>query len=412
MATIHIDRDGFQTYTISQGGNTYILDRDVSLVVQSNPMVVLGAAAGTRLELNGQLIAGDLTSALTLSSNDSTVTIGRYGALMGNFGTTISGDNIAITNHGLVDGFNYGMQFSSLNADIVSDGTILGNVYGIIIGEQSARESSAIDNDGLIEGQTAIYTNAAHGTFRLGEDSRIIGETIAIRAISTVGGTTEVLNEGFIKTLDTTAYEGGGGVDTFINRGMIRGDVLLGGGNDFYDDRDGRTIGEVLGGAGSDTYMVSSYKTRVFEQESDEGTDTVRSNVTYLLEGHGEIETLILTGREKISGFGNTYDNRIVGNGADNKIDGGDGSDVLVGGAGRDTFIFEADRSADVIVDFENGKDLIRIVGSDAADFDDLELTRAGDNVEVRVFLGELFDTIVIENTRLRQIDAGDFMFT
>lgn len=414
MATIHIDRDGTFTYTITPANNTYILDRDISLVVQDHPMIVQASATNTTLELNGQMIAGGMTSALLLLADDSTVTVGRHGALMGNFGATIRGEDIAFTNHGLVDGFNYGMQFYSPNSTINNDGTILGNVYGIIIGENATKQSFAIDNDGLIEGgHIGIYTNAMHGTFVLGEHSRIIGESVAIQAISFAGGTTDVTNNGFMKTLETSAYEGGDGIDTFTNNGLIRGDVLLGGGNDVFNDRDGRTIGQVLGGTGSDTYIVSSYKTRVFELEAEDtnNNDTVRSSVTYLLEGHGEIETLILTGRENIAGFGNEINNTITGNRGNNKIDGGDGSDYLTGGAGRDTFIFWSDLQEDYIGDFENGIDKIEIRGFDTDSFEELELTQVGRDVQVGLISGEFGETIVIQNMKLRQIDAGDFIF-
>ena len=414
MATFHIDRDGFFTYTIVPANNTYILDRDISLVTEGSPMVVQASATNTTLKLNGQLVAGGLSSALVLSADDSTATVGRHGALMGNFGATIQGDRAEFTNHGLVDGFNYGMQLQGLTSSVLNDGTILGNVYGIIIGENATKQAFEIDNDGLIDsGHTGIYTNATHGAFLLGGDSRIIGETIAIRAVSFAGGTTDVINNGFMKTLDTTAYAGGDGIDTFINNGLIRGDVLLGGGDDFYNDRGGRTIGQVLGGAGSDIYVVSSYKTRIFEDESREANnnDIVRSSVTYLLDGHGEIETLVLTGRGNISGFGNEYDNVIIGNRGNNKIDGGDGSDDLTGGAGRDTFIFRPDLAEDHIRDFENGVDRIQIGGFEARRFEDLELTQAGRDVEIRLFSGEIGEVIVVQNVKLTQIDAGDFIF-
>lgn len=52
----------------------------------------------------------------------------------------------------------------------------------------------------------------------------------------------------------------------------------------------------------------------------------------------------------------------VNGNGGDDHLAGGDGKDVLTGGQGADVFVFYTElskKNADVIVDFEQGKDLI-----------------------------------------------------
>ncbi|WP_144051421.1 peptidylprolyl isomerase [Geminocystis herdmanii] len=122
------------------------------------------------------------------------------------------------------------------------------------------------------------------------------------------------------------------------------------------------------GGAGNDTYYVDNTGDRVIENVN-QGTDTVRSTITYTLPNH--VEYLILTGAANINGTGNTLDNRITGNSGNNRLIGGDGNDTLIAGAGNDTLsggvgadsmvgglgndLYGVDHPGDVIVEALNG---------------------------------------------------------
>ncbi|ABL66316.1 M10 family metallopeptidase C-terminal domain-containing protein [Chlorobium phaeobacteroides] len=87
-------------------------------------------------------------------------------------------------------------------------------------------------------------------------------------------------------------------------------------------------------GIGDDTYVVSDILDVVIEQ-AGEGTDLVRSSVSWTLGDN--VENLELTGTANISGKGNEFDNRITGNTGANMLVGYAGKDTLVGGAGNDT---------------------------------------------------------------------------
>ncbi|MEG4208135.1 calcium-binding protein [Microcoleus sp. Pol7_A1] len=118
-------------------------------------------------------------------------------------------------------------------------------------------------------------------------------------------------------------------------------DTINGGeGSDYLDGGSGadRFIGEL----GSDTYIVDNPGDVVVEL-LNQGTDAVRSNVTYALPA--EIEHFHLTGTAAINGTGNNLNNRIQGNSNDNiiwgmagadQIGGGDGKDILYGGEDDD----------------------------------------------------------------------------
>jgi Ca2+-binding RTX toxin-like protein len=124
------------------------------------------------------------------------------------------------------------------------------------------------------------------------------------------------------------------------------------------------------GGTGDDTYIVYAASDQVIEN-SGEGTDLVRSSVSYALGDN--IENLTLTGIEAINGTGNAAANIITGNSAANVITGGGGGDTLTGGAGVDRFTFtdisdSAPGAADRITDFnaKKGGDKIDLSAIDA----------------------------------------------
>ncbi len=118
------------------------------------------------------------------------------------------------------------------------------------------------------------------------------------------------------------------------------------GGNDYLDG--GAGADTMLGGLGNDTYLVDNASDVVTEY-AGEGTDAVRSSITYTLPDN--VEQLTLTGTSNLKGTGNALDNVIVGNSGRNTLtggagndwlDGGTNSDGLVGGTGDDTYVVDA----------------------------------------------------------------------
>lgn len=179
--------------------------------------------------------------------------------------------------------------------------------------------------------------------------------------------------------------EGGDGADRIS--GNDGDDELYGGagldllsGDDGKDTLDGGSgIDQMAGGDGDDLYYVDNRRDVLFE-DADEGHDTVRSSVSWMLDE--EFEDLRLTGSAALAGTGNELDNLIVGNGVANTLmgglgndtlTGGDGRDLLTGGAGLDRFDFNAVSESgitaatrDVIFDFKKGQDKIDLSTIDA----------------------------------------------
>ncbi|BBB91986.1 MAG TPA: calcium-binding protein [Methylomusa anaerophila] len=116
--------------------------------------------------------------------------------------------------------------------------------------------------------------------------------------------------------------------------GGLGNDTLTGGaGNDYLVSGEGDDT--MYGGSGDDTYVVDNTGDIVTE-DSNEGTDTVQSSITYMLGAN--VENLTLVGTDAINGSGNELDNVITGNTANNTFSGGAGNDSISGEAGNDTF--------------------------------------------------------------------------
>lgn len=118
--------------------------------------------------------------------------------------------------------------------------------------------------------------------------------------------------------------------DTIL--GLGGNDDLYGrGGNDTLDG--GAGADKMSGGLGNDTYLVDKVGDKAIELAS-QGTDTVKSKVTFTLGAN--VENLTLTGTVAVNGTGNTLGNSIKGNSAANRLAGSDGNDTLDGGSGAD----------------------------------------------------------------------------
>ncbi|MCC1495059.1 calcium-binding protein [Cognatishimia sp. F0-27] len=146
---------------------------------------------------------------------------------------------------------------------------------------------------------------------------------------------------------------GGAGADTL--EGGVGFDSLSGDGDaDFLRARDG--FDTLLGGAGHDTLQGNNGNDRL---DGGTGND--------LLQGGFGADTLEGgSGSDRLEG-GNGFDrltggagaDTLLGNAGNDRLDGGAGNDRLQGGLGADTFVFTA--GADVVVDFQNAIDAVRI---------------------------------------------------
>lgn len=161
-----------------------------------------------------------------------------------------------------------------------------------------------------------------------------------------------LLHEGDTRSLIENAT-GGAGDDLLTGNDIAN--VLIGGG--------GLDIMRGLGG--NDTYVIDRAGDQV-EELAGQGTDQVKSNVTYTLGNN--VENLALTGVAALNGTGNGLANVLTGNAGANVLTGGAGNDQLNGAGGADRLaggigndIYTIDNAGDVVVEtVDQGTDTIR----------------------------------------------------
>ena len=179
-------------------------------------------------------------------------------------------------------------------------------------------------------------------------------------------------------------------------------------GNNTLDGGKGKDT--LIGGLGDDTYIVETVGDTIIEQVG-EGTDTVRSSITWTLGDN--LENLVLTGTGKINGFGNALDNVLTGNSADNTLSGGAGNDTLDGGGGKDTLIGGIGDDTYIV------NDLVTVIVEQAGEGTDTMVTTItrglAANVENLVLagaeaingIGNALDNVITGNDAANTIDGG-----
>jgi Ca2+-binding RTX toxin-like protein len=142
------------------------------------------------------------------------------------------------------------------------------------------------------------------------------------------------------------------------------GNVVIGNDGDNYLFGGGG-VDEMRGRAGDDTYWVENVADSVAEG-SGQGSDEVRTSVSWTITGTADIETLRTvneTSTAAIDLTGNFSANDVEGNDGSNTINGRDGNDELTGHGGWDLFWFDTPLSAasnvDTITDFNVADDTI-----------------------------------------------------
>lgn len=189
---------------------------------------------------------------------------------------------------------------------------------------------------------------------------------------------------------------------------------------------------KMIGGRGNDTYYVNHDGDTIVELKG-EGFDHVIASTTLTLRHHSQhLETLTLVGTNNINGTGNRLNNIINGNSGDNILDGGrgrdaltggKGHDILRGGGGQDVFVFSpGDMVAfngknhaemDRILDFEIGKDIIRLEEYNASGLSDLKMWADPANNQFVIKVFETGDRIVLDGlySWAEMYDENNFVF-
>jgi hypothetical protein len=130
-----------------------------------------------------------------------------------------------------------------------------------------------------------------------------------------------------------------------------------------------KSFSRVITGSGDDVITVNTAEN--IQIKTGSGNDTVHG-------GDGNDQIRGNKGKDNL--FGGNGDDYIIGGKGNDTIVGGFGNDTLKGGKGKDTFVVGQDH--DTVLDFDAGKDTIRIDGLDGLNINDLiselEITSQG----------------------------------
>ncbi len=159
---------------------------------------------------------------------------------------------------------------------------------------------------------------------------------------------------------DFVKITGDGAAEKIYGTGVV--DMInAAGGNDILDGGIGADV--MTGGTGDDTYYVDNSGDRIVES-SGQGTDTVSTSVTYVLEASRSIDVLQTTdaaGTAPLTLTGNQYAQTVRGNAGNNTLDGKGGADTMIGLGGDD--LYYVYNAGDVVVE-TSGKGTDAIVTS------------------------------------------------
>jgi Ca2+-binding RTX toxin-like protein len=221
-----------------------------------------------------------------------------------------------------------------------ADGTVF-NLSDIQLGTTANDVLNGTSSDSILIGGAGNDTlNGGAGNDLInggtGADNMVGGLGNDIFILDNTGDkVTEALNEGVDTIYSSVTYTLGANIE---NLTLIGTSAINGTGNALGNVLTGNSgANKLTGGAGNDTYIVGSGDTVV--EKVNEGTDIVKSSVTFTLSAN--VENLTLIGAANVNGTGNTLSNILVGNSGNNILSGGSGADTMSGGEGDDTYVVE-----------------------------------------------------------------------
>jgi Ca2+-binding RTX toxin-like protein len=258
-------------------------------------------------------------------------------------------------------------------------------------------------------GNDTLYGEAGNDVLEGGDGDDILGGGIGNDTLR--GGTG---NDSLYGEDGDDRLEGGDGIDFLA--GGAGNDTLLGGTG---DDRLNGGIGNdyLAGGLGNDTLIGDAGNDTLYGEagndvlEGGDGDDTLAGglNNDTLRGGAGNDLLYGEDGDDRLEG--GTGNDLLVGGLGNDTLIGGGGSDRMNGGAGLDLFVLDSfgATDADLIVDFTQGSDKIRLVGSGFSDFSALQgamSTSSGAHTLITFASGA---TLLIYNILPSQMQATDF---
>jgi len=395
------DTDRDTTWVTVGNNRTWTLTAEATIDTDQNVGIV---DEGTGNTIN---VLGGVSAALHgIFFDTAKLRIGEFGSVFGEIHGVVV-DRANVVNLGSITSWGVGVAFeigTVKNHGLIEADDAIVNTLGSYSIENSGLVSAAftavtvVGAGKIINTASGILTGGAFGIYQTGDASLV-----------------EISNAGRIigGLFEDAAIECQGRVE-LTNTGTIIGDILLGAGADKVDTRGGVVRGVIDGGEGDDLYLISSGSIRIADGGAS-FNDTVRSTVTYPLDGG--LDHLKLLGKNDIDGLGNGGANRLIGNEGDNELGGGGGedflsgmagNDILFGGSGADVFEFRRGFDVDRVRDYLDGVDRLQIPRVTSQEqFNRLDIRQAGDDIVINLGKGE---RLIIENFNIASLSFEDFV--
>lgn len=357
-------------FTYGAGGDELVVLQGVTVASTDAAAINFNEQAGVSLYL-----AGSMFSERGLGTSQSAyITVSETGRFVSTDGV-FEGLGLLATGSLLR---NAGSVESMLQAAVVIRGDSYIYNTGLISGYngveilQQGGSRALVENAGRIFGASglAVYAQGAVTLTNLaGGEITSINESAAIYLYDQVSGGSTIRNFGLVssnlgwgiavasdagtatvRVINHGTVSGGFGsflggliADIAVNRGVMAGDVIMGLGNDLFDNRDGRIEGTWYGGLGNDRFDGRGAGFVAAEVLGEAGDDT-------LLGGDGADQLDGGADADELRGGGG--DDVLAGGSGEALLYGGDGDDLLwvaddgtafmvaaMGGTGNDTFL-------------------------------------------------------------------------
>lgn len=293
-------------------------------------------------------------------------------------------------------------------------------LFGAVVAPGNAIEMNGDDTVGVfntVEGNRGIFAEGGENTIYVGKSGSVSGVAWGIEIDNAAGASNTIVNHGTIigNSGEAILDDNDGSDLDLTNTGFIQGDVLLLGGDDRYEARDGGMVnGQVYGGIGDDTLIGDSADDDMTGSGGNDllrggdGNDTLQGGSgsgTDTVEGGDGDDDISISNGEASGGRGDDRLSFTDIPGGVAELDGGLGDDEFVlrqetsfsnGGRGDDHFSFE----------YANGEHVIEMgLGEDTLELDNVDPVEQG-----IITVTDLSDEDTIDLTWFGYADVDDAM--